>query len=437
MNQVSSQFPPPPSNYKTRATQKLKTVLNPYTNFKLLNNDYNTQNIMQLQDMSFLKPVNPPRTIFQKANFSLPGNYVVLQVLGKGSYGTVVSALDQSDKSNPVKVAIKKVTNIFHREVLLKRAIRELKFMKYFKGHKNIVSLINLDIVFEKPYDGLYCFQELIDYDLARVIHSNVQFSEFHIKHFTYQILCGLKYIHSADVIHRDLKPGNILCTISGQLKICDFGLARGVSPKYTNKFTNHITNYVATRWYRAPELMLSYGKYTKAIDLWAVGCILAEFYGRKPIFMGSDTLHQITEIVKVLGTPNKKIITKYGSSKAYELFSYPRPQLLKVPWKNIYPIACNEALELVDNLLSWDSDSRLTAEGAIEHPFLELVRIKDDEPSCPYGSFDFSYENNFTSMSHLRDFLYNEVKTFQKERLVMDNNIPSTIRIQQVYSNK
>ena len=172
----------------------------------------------------------------------------------------MVSAIDKGEDGKPRRLAIKKVTNIFNREILLKRAIRELKFLNFFKGHKNIVSLVDLEIVSEKPYDGLYCYQELVDYDLARVIHSTVQFSEFHIKHFLYQILCGLKYIHSADVIHRDLKPGNILCSIGGNLKICDFGLARGIAPQYFEQKSDeiHITSYVATRWYRACLLYTS-----------------------------------------------------------------------------------------------------------------------------------------------------------------------------------
>lgn len=272
----------------SRATKRLKKLLDPYVDHVKASYELDQNNHI------YVDPTLNKRTIYSNANFSVPGRYEIIQVLGKGSYGTVVSAIDKINSSNEVRIAIKKVTSIFTREILLKRAIRELKFMNFFKGHRNIVSLIDLEIVNEDPYAGLYCYQELVDYDLARVIHSNVLFSEFHIKHFIYQILCGLKYIHSADVIHRDLKPGNILCTITGEIKICDFGLARGISPTFSlsGGVTNHITNYVATRWYRAPELILSHKKYSKAVDMWAVGCILAEFYGRKPVFMGNDSLH-------------------------------------------------------------------------------------------------------------------------------------------------
>ncbi|SCU94329.1 LANO_0E06436g1_1 [Lachancea nothofagi CBS 11611] len=362
------------------------------------------------------KPValSDVRSIYQKGNFSTPGNYEIIQILGKGSYGVVVSAIDKRGDSKPCRLAIKKVTNIFHREILLKRAIRELKFLSFFRGHKNIVSLVDLEIVSEKPYDGLYCYQELVDYDLARVIHSTVQFSEFHIKHFLYQILCGLKYIHSADVIHRDLKPGNILCSISGHLKICDFGLARGISPLFAENKAGeiHITNYVATRWYRAPELILSHKRYNKSIDIWAVGCILAEFYGRKPLFMGQDSLHQVSEILKVLGTPSRSTIAKYCSARSYEVFSS-RTEVKKLSWASVYSSACVEAQNLLDSLLDWDPDKRLEVDQILSHPFVSDVRNSADEPSCQ-GPFDYSYEHKFTSMQKLRDTIYEEVRTFK-----------------------
>ncbi|ODV59315.1 mitogen-activated protein kinase SMK1 [Ascoidea rubescens DSM 1968] len=373
----------------------------------------------------------PGHVVYEKANFYIDSRYQLQKILGKGSYGTVCSAIDaslsiskgsnQNDGSNkeqPIKIAIKKVSNIFNKEVLLKRAVRELKLLRYFKGHKNIINLIDLDIVYIKPYDGLYCFQELVDYDLAKVIHSPVQFSEFHIQNFLYQILCGLKYIHSADVIHRDLKPGNILITIQGELKICDFGLARGINPNFfKNKSQQTITNYVATRWYRAPELILSHRNYSKSIDMWAVGCILGEFYGRRPLFVGNDQLHQITEIVKVLGTPSIDIIKRYGSNIAFEFFTSPKPQYQAVLWSNVYPYASKVAVDLIGRLICWDSSRRLNVEKALEHAFLKEVRNGDDEPVLE-KPFDFSFENTATTMTDLKVLIHEEVEAFKVERI-------------------
>ncbi|ABN67680.2 predicted protein, partial [Scheffersomyces stipitis CBS 6054] len=342
--------------------------------------------------------------------FSIDSRYELEKVLGKGSYGTVCSAID-TRKSHPdaeySRIAIKKVSNIFNKDILLKRAVRELKFMRHFKGHRNV----NLDIVFTKPYDGLYCYQELADLDLARVLYSNIQFSEFHIQSFIYQILTGLKYIHSADVIHRDLKPGNILVTTQGTLKICDFGLARGVNPRYFKHRSSQITNYVATRWYRAPELMLSEKRYTKAVDLWAVGCILAELYGRKPLFPGKNQMDQIHCIVRVLGTPLPAVINRNN----WKFLLPPRPQYRVSEWSQLYPFASKDGQELIESLLQWDPEKRLSVHQAISHRFIEPVRDSNSEALCEV--FDFSFENRATTLGELRELLEREVEMFKAER--------------------
>lgn len=366
---------------------------------------------------NFQKQTKPGYTVYEKANFYIDSRYQIQSVLGKGSYGTVCSALDISNPDRPISIAIKKVSNIFAKDVLLKRAVRELKLMRFFKGQRNIVNLIDLDIVYCCPYDGLYCFQELADYDLARVIHSSVQFSEFHIQSFLYQILSGVKYIHSADVIHRDLKPGNILVNIQGTLKICDFGLARGISTKYLKQKSQSITNYVATRWYRAPELLLSRRNYSKAVDMWAVGCIFAELYGRRPLFIGNDQMHQATEILRVLGTPPKEIILKYGTSMAWDLFSPPNPQYRPMSWPDVFPYASNSAHELLSKLLCWDTNSRYTVKDAIKHRFLEPVRDVNDE-AVAADVFDFSFENNATSLNDYKILVHEEVESFKVERV-------------------
>ena len=112
----------------------------------------------------------------------------------------------------------------------------------------------------------------------------------------------GLKYIHSADVLHRDLKPGNLLLNANCDLKICDFGLAR--TALVDAEASEFMTEYVVTRWYRAPELLLSCAEYTSAIDVWSVGCIFAELLGRKTLFPGKDYVHQLNLIMRVIGTP-------------------------------------------------------------------------------------------------------------------------------------
>ncbi len=119
------------------------------------------------------------------------------------------------------------------------------------------------------------------------------------------QILRGLKYLHSANVIHRDLKPSNILVNKNCDLKICDFGLARGFRSQ--DQEDPNLTDYVVTRWYRAPEVVLLASEYTKAIDVWSVGCILCELVGRKALFTGKDHLDQIKKIIEIIGMPGEE----------------------------------------------------------------------------------------------------------------------------------
>ena len=126
----------------------------------------------------------------------------------------------------------------------------------------------------------------LFESDLDRIIASQQRLSDQHAQYFVYQILRGLKFIHSAQVLHRDLKPSNLLVNSNCDLAICDFGLARGVSPEVAGQ----LTEYVVTRWYRAPELLCESADYDEKVDVWSVGCVLGEILGRRPIFKGNSS---------------------------------------------------------------------------------------------------------------------------------------------------
>lgn len=270
------------------------------------------------------------------------------------------------------------------------------------------MSLVDVTFVAVEPYEGLYCFQELMDYDLSKVIYSTVQFSEFHVCSFLYQILCGLKYTHSANVIHRDLKPSNVMMNAAGTLKIGDFGLARAIKA-LASKFTSQpITNYVATRWYRAPELIAREEYYGKEVDMWAIGCILGELYGRRPLMPGKDLVDQFHQIVKYLGAPPSgiKVDRKYRVSP----FSAP------IPWEIVYPFASNKALDLLRHLLVWDAKSRYSVELALEHPYFFQIRQKGSEPVCG-EPFKLGKEEKERNLLVLQGLLMDEVDQFKKDR--------------------
>lgn len=145
--------------------------------------------------------------------------------------------------------------------------------------------------------------------DLAQILKSDQPLTQDHTKFFIYQLLRGLKFIHSADVIHRDLKPRNLLVNANCDLKICDFGLSRAILE--SQKKSVELTDYVTTRWYRAPELLLSWPDYTTAVDVWSVGIIFAELLKRKPFLPGNNSSDQLLRIFDIIGTPTDAEIEK------------------------------------------------------------------------------------------------------------------------------
>lgn len=159
------------------------------------------------------------------------------------------------------------------------RTYREIKILRYLVNHENIIMIRDVFLGSTNHKDVFIVF-DYMDTDLKRVLESNQTLTNDHIKYFAYQILNGIAFIHQSGIIHRDLKPSNILVSQTCNLKIADFGMAR--------QYRDHDqTQYVVTRWYRAPEVILGYTEYSQAIDLWSIGCILAEMFGRKPIFSG------------------------------------------------------------------------------------------------------------------------------------------------------
>ncbi|CDO72373.1 hypothetical protein BN946_scf184977.g72 [Trametes cinnabarina] len=287
--------------------------------------------------------------------FHVGNDYKILHGLGEGAYGTVVAALH---KPTNREVAIKKVLPFEHTLFCL-RTLRELKLLKFFSEtcvNENIISI--LDIVKPTSYDDfkeIYFIQELMQTDLHRVIRTQ-QLTDDHCQYFIYQTLRALKTMHSADIVHRDLKPANLLLNANCDLKVCDFGLARSTrSTTPGGKEAGLMTEYVATRWYRAPEIMLSFKMYTKAIDIWAVGCILAELLNGRPLFPGRDYGHQLDLILDVIGTPTLEEF--YGiTSRRSRDYIRALPIRKRRPFTALFPKASPEAIDFLQKTLLWDA---------------------------------------------------------------------------------
>jgi tRNA A-37 threonylcarbamoyl transferase component Bud32 len=236
-----------------------------------------------------------------KHTFVVDKRYTMIRTIGSGAYGVVISATDTKTQSN---VAVKMVPKAFSDEIDAKRILREIKLLKHFE-HENIIGLLDMmppNVKYVDDFKDVYLVTDLMETDLHRIIYSKQKLSIDHAQYFIYQVLRGLKYIHSCRVLHRDLKPSNLLVNSNCDLKICDFGLARGLhkdpndpsSLGSSDSGTLLLTEYVVTRWYRAPEIMLACHEYSYQIDVWSVGCILAELILRKPYFPGDDYIDQV-----------------------------------------------------------------------------------------------------------------------------------------------
>jgi len=352
----------------------------------------------------------------RKVRFNVGTQYQVLDVVGEGAYGIVCSALHRPTGR---KVAIKKIAPFEHSMFCL-RTLRELKLLKFLSEagvSENIISI--LDII--KPpsieaFKEVYLIQELMETDMHRVIRTQ-DLSDDHAQYFVYQTLRALKALHSADVIHRDLKPSNLLLNANCDLKVCDFGLARSVkTAEPSGTETGFMTEYVATRWYRAPEIMLTFKQYTKAIDIWSVGCILAEMLSGKPLFPGRDYHHQLTLILDVLGTPT---LDEFYAITTRRSRDYIRalPFRKKRPFAQLFPNANPLAVDFLTKTLTFDPKKRITVEDALCHPYLEAYHDPDDEPVAPPldpDFFEFDLHKDDISREQLKELLYEEIVTFK-----------------------
>merc|ERR1719230_1335686 len=346
--------------------------------------------------------------------FCLAEKYALIKAVGKGAYGVVCSCRDTTTGN---KVAVKKVCDAFNDETDAKRTLREIKLLRFLK-HDNIIALVDIQPPPSRAeFADVYEITELMDTDLHQIIRSNQPLTDEHFRYFMYQIFCSLKYIHSANVWHRDLKPGNLLVNRDCDLKLCDFGLARFAGGSMDQEDDKIMTEYVVTRWYRAPELILT-RSYDSSIDIWAAGCILAELLGRKPIFPGKDYVDQLQVICRLIGTPSeddmKHIVSK--RARAYIKSMGERPA---VPFEKLFPQANSMAIDLLRLTLAFDPAKRITAEQALEHPYFEKYHDIEDEPVCADKfEFDFGFESSSESLNldDWKDLVWAEMRQYHPE---------------------
>nr|CAD1839205.1 unnamed protein product [Ananas comosus var. bracteatus] len=340
--------------------------------------------------------------------------FKIQEVIGKGSYGLVCSAIDTHTGE---KVAIKKIHDIFEHISDAARILREIKLLRLLR-HPDIVEIKHIMLPpSKKDFKDIYVVFELMESDLHQVIKANDDLTREHYQFFLYQMLRALKYIHTANVYHRDLKPKNILANANCKLKICDFGLARvAFSDSPTTIFW---TDYVATRWYRAPELCGSfYSKYTPAIDIWSIGCIFAEILTGKPLFPGKNVVHQLDLMTDLLGTPSLDTISRVRNEKARKYLSSIRKKE-PVPFSQKFPKADPLALKLLERLLAFDPKDRPTAEEALADPYFKGLGKIEREPSCqPISKMEFEFERRRVTKEDIKELIFHEILEYHPQLL-------------------
>ncbi|KAL7639603.1 UNVERIFIED_CONTAM: hypothetical protein RMT77_010104 [Armadillidium vulgare] len=364
-----------------------------------------------------------------KTEWEIPERYKMLSPVGSGAYGQVCSALDT--KTN-TKVAIKKLARPFQSHIHAKRTYREVRMLKHM-DHENVIGLLDVFTPATKysEFQDVYLVTPLMGADLNNIVKTQ-KLTDDHVQFLVYQVLRGLKYIHSAGIIHRDLKPSNIAVNEDCELKILDFGLARPTE--------SEMTGYVATRWYRAPEIMLNWMHYNQTVDIWSVGCIMAELLTGRTLFPGQDHIQQVnliidllgtpckeyldritsdslctdidqlTKILKLVGTPSREFIDKLSSEEARN-YIRSLPTMKKKDFKQVFRGANPLAVDLLEKMLELDSEKRVTATQALAHAYLAQYADPTDEPeSEPY---DQSFEDMEMPTEKWKESVYMEIENF------------------------
>lgn len=281
--------------------------------------------------------------------------FKVIKDVGDGAFGSVWRAIN---KQNGEVVAIKKLKKKYYswEECMNLREVKSLRRM----NHPNIVKL--KEVIRED--DVLFFVFEYMDCNLYQLMKDRDRlFSESEIRNWCFQIFQALAYVHQQGYFHRDLKPENLLCT-KDVIKLADFGLAREISlqPPYTE--------YVSTRWYRAPEILLQSSIYGSAVDMWAMGAIMAELFTLRPLFPGSSEVDELYKICSVIGTPNQH--SWFEGLNLASALKYQFPQFAPVQLPLLIPTASDNAINLISSLCSWDPYKRPTAAEALQHPFFQ-----------------------------------------------------------------
>lgn len=347
-------------------------------------------------------------------NFSLHERYSLTSVAGYGAYGVVCGAMDEETNT---EVAIKRISRVFQDLVDGRRMWREVRLLRMLRDAncRGVVKLHGL-LKPEDPVESfkdLYIVTELLDHDLHAHITKSGRCDERFFKMVAFQLVTCIADLHHFGVIHRDIKPSNILLSPNNDfMKLCDFGLARGGMERFVEPL--HMTDYVVTRWYRPPELLLMC-KYHFPVDMWGIGCVLAEIVMRKPLFPGRNYVHQLENILRVIpvtdidwveGNSTTSFVREM-SRKASKYSMDLSSTLRQCGSTYLTP----ELSNFISALLAFNPADRLTAQAALKHPiFAEFASEVAELPPLK-EKIDWGFDTGEVTEAQLRRKLWVEIE--------------------------
>ena len=354
--------------------------------------------------------------------------YELVQKIGKGAYGYVWKAIDRRTKR---VVAVKKIFDAFQNATDAQRTFREIMFLQRFR-HENIIKLLGVHRA-QNNMD-IYLIFEFMETDLHSVIRAKI-LEDVHKQFVAYQLIKTILYLHSGSLLHRDLKPSNILLDAACAIKVADFGLARSILTNGTDNENASYTDYVATRWYRAPEILMGSTFYTYGIDMWSVGCIVGEMILGKPLFPGTSTPNQLERIIAILGKPTKEDVESFRSAYAEGLLS----NLSDFPSKNFEETFADtdpNAADFIRQLLHFNPEKRMSARQALRHPYIKPFRNREEEKMCSAPMLIPLSDDTKYTVSEYRDYLYADIRrrsmpTQQPHQTPQRTSVYSTVRAQ------
>ncbi|XP_013070264.1 stress-activated protein kinase JNK-like isoform X3 [Biomphalaria glabrata] len=267
-----------------------------------------------------------------------------------------------------------------------------------------------------ESFQDVYLVMELMDANLCQVIQMDLDHER--MSYLLYQMLCGIKHLHSAGIIHRDLKPSNIVVKSDCTLKILDFGLARTAGTGFM------MTPYVVTRYYRAPEVILGMG-YKANVDIWSVGCIMAELIRATVMFPGTDHIDQWNKIIEQLGTPSQEFMARLQTTVRNYVENRPRhtgfnfeklfPDVLFPPDSAEHPgLRATVARDLLSKMLVIDPDKRISVDEALNHPYINVWYDEREVNGPSPGPYDHAVDEREHTVEEWKTLIYNEVMEYE-----------------------